>query len=204
MLLLLESQPISDGQRYRDLLERIVGFYYRDFPGHEEDFVPVFLMNDILRFWRTLTLSYEHDRFAVRGVEDAEERQRARAKSSLKNYKLKLSRLATCFSMVVHLVSEQPPVTAERVIELCRQTPQRRFEMLRDRKPAADSLLDALQARYATFLAQVQRPDADLLADFADGRKRRAHLDDAARYGDDIFELLVLLAPPNRLRHVVI
>lgn len=204
MLLLLESQPVSDAAHYDKLLRRIVGFYYRDIKGHEADFVPIFLMNDILRFWRTLTLNYEHDRFAVRALEDEGERNRARAKSSLKNYKLKVSRLATCFSMVVHLASADPPVTAERVIELCRQTPQRRLELLRGRDVSADGILDELAARYEIFLEQVQRPEETLLEVFGDAAQRRAHLDEAARYGDGIFKLLILLVPPDRLRHVVI
>jgi hypothetical protein len=62
MLLLLESQPVSDETVYTRLRQRIVGFYYRDFDDHNETFLPTFLLNDILRFWRTLTLNYEHHR----------------------------------------------------------------------------------------------------------------------------------------------
>jgi len=204
MLLLLESQPVSDHKQYEKLLERIVSFYYRDIAGHEDSFVPVFLLNDILRFWRTLTLNYEHDRFAVRAVSDADERRSARAKSSLKNYKLKLSRLATCFSMVLHLASEQPPVTARRVVELCAETPQRRFEMLRGRSAGGDGLIDSLREQYEHFLTCVQRTEQELLEEFADETQRRDRLSEAARYGDDVFELLMLLVPRERLRHVVI
>lgn len=59
MLLLLESRPLHANGVYASLLERILGFYYRDFDDHAENFLPVFLVNDILRFWRTLTLNYE-------------------------------------------------------------------------------------------------------------------------------------------------
>lgn len=54
MLLLLESRPCTTEGVYERLLERIIGFYYRDFEDHADDFLPVFLVNDILRFWRTL------------------------------------------------------------------------------------------------------------------------------------------------------
>ena len=95
MLLLLESQPVYDAELYASLLERIVGFYYRDFADHAEDFVPGFLVNDILRFWRTLTLNYEHHRRQLQDLA-GEELRRKKASSALKNYKLNVSRMATC------------------------------------------------------------------------------------------------------------
>jgi hypothetical protein len=52
MLLLLESQPLYADGIYGRLLTRIIGFYYRDFSDRAKDFLPVFLINDILRFWR--------------------------------------------------------------------------------------------------------------------------------------------------------
>lgn len=122
MLLMLESRPLHDVPVYEGLLRRIIGFYYRDFPDHEDDFLPTFLLNDILRFWRTLTLNYEHHRLKLLPL-SGEELELKKADSALKNYKLKVSRLATCFSMVAHLSSSEPPVTADQVFDLCRMTP---------------------------------------------------------------------------------
>jgi len=65
MLLLLESRPLHDEDVYLRLLKRIIGFYYRDFEDHADSFLPTFLVNDILRFWRTLTLNYEHHRLSL-------------------------------------------------------------------------------------------------------------------------------------------
>jgi predicted nucleotidyltransferase len=72
MLLLLESRPIYREDVYRTLLERIIGFYYRDFDDHTDTFLPRFLVNDILRFWRTLTLNYEYHRLKLRALTDEE------------------------------------------------------------------------------------------------------------------------------------
>jgi predicted nucleotidyltransferase len=204
MLLLLESQPVTDEERYQELLARIVSFYYRDLSGHEDDFVPTFLVNDILRFWRTLTLNYEHDRYQV-GVEtDPVRQKRESSKSSLKNYKLKHSRLATCFSMVAHLASERAPVRAERVVELCRITPQERFAQLRGRTSAADDLIAELHERYEAFLRCVQRSEEELLPEFSDPASRRARLGEAAGYGDAIYQLLTCVVPGERMRQLVI
>jgi predicted nucleotidyltransferase len=173
MLLLLESRPLYNSDVYRDLMERIIGFYFRDFDDHADNFLPTFLINDILRFWRTLTLNYEHHRLKLRALTD-DELVRKKAESAVKNYKLKLSRLSTCFSMVVHLASERPPVSAERVLELCAITPAQRFEALRVHEdPHIDASIDRISEVYSEFLLSVQREDHELLDAFGDETTRR-------------------------------
>lgn len=203
MLLLLESRPVTAAELYDELLRKVIGFYYRDFEANETTFLQVFLINDILRFWRTLTLNYESDRLKVRSLTGSEQ-ERAKVKSALKNYKLKASRLATCFSIVVHLASEPAPVTLDRVFELCKLTPTERFGALRGRRLAADEILDAIADLYERFLDFVQRPDEDLLADFAIPDLRRAKLDEANMYGKQIFRLVTELVDRERLRHLVV
>lgn len=203
MLLLLESQPLHDELLYTKLLERIIGFYYRDFDDHADSFLPVFLINDILRFWRTLTLNYEHHRLKLLPLTD-EELRRKKAESALKNYKLKVSRLATCFSMVANLSSMPAPVTAEQVFSLCRITPAERFGRLRDLGPGAAALVDRLAAVYGAFLEDVQREEGILLSHFAEPDNRRAALDRGSEYGDLIFELLEEIVPKPRMRFLVL
>lgn len=204
MLLLLESQPVSDEQRYQRLIERVTGFYFRDVKGHEDDFVPTFLINDILRFWRTLTLNYEHDRFIAAQDLDGEDAEVVRAKSLLKNYKLKFSRLATCFSMVAHLACEPAPVAHEHVAKLCLMTPMDRFAMLAGRSHQADLLLEALDATYETFLTTVQQDENTLLTAFRDRDARQQRLSEAAEFGTKIFRVLDELVPEDRMRRLVV
>ncbi len=203
MLLLLESRPLHDDEIYGRLLERIIGFYYRDFEDHADTFVPVFLVNDILRFWRTLTLNYEHKRLALRDL-TGDELALKKADSAVKNYKLKVSRLATCFSMVANLSQEPAPVSADRVLELCRMTPADRFERLRGHNREGDMRIDELVNLYEEFLVAVQQPEHELLASFADADKRNQALTIAARYGNVIYALLGAIIPPGRMRYLVV
>ncbi len=203
MLLLLESQPVYDEAVYTRLLKRIVGFYYRDYDDHAESFLPVFLVNDILRFWRTLTLNYEHHRLKLLPL-TGKELERKKADSALKNYKLKVSRLATCFSMVANLSAELAPVASETVLELCKLTPSERFERLRGHSDAAQGVIGELDAIYGAFLQSVQRTEEDLLANFSDSNYRDEALQNAKRYGDLIYELLQQVTTPERMRFLVI
>ena len=97
LLLLLESQPVYNEPLYEELLERVIESYYRDYHDHERTFRPIFLINDIIRFWRTLCLNYENRR--NRPPEDGREQH----KFHLDNFKLKFSRLLTCFSAIILL-----------------------------------------------------------------------------------------------------
>jgi hypothetical protein len=203
MLLPLESQPVYDEAVYARLLKRIVGFYYRDFDDHAETFLPAFLVNDILRFWRTLTLNYEHHRLKLLPLA-GDELARKKADSALKNYKLKVSRLATCFSMVANLSAEPVPVTAETVLELCRMTPAERFERLRAQGPTVNDLIDQLLGIYEAFLSSTRRDKDDLLAEFTDSSHREQALQDAQRYGDLIYTLLQTVTSADRMRFLVI
>jgi len=205
MLLLLESRPIYRAELYRDLLDRVVGFYFRDVEGHEDDFEPVFLSNDILRFWRTLTLNYEYKRFRNSQLKDPAKRAEARALSALKNYKLKQSRLATCFSMILHLATDDLPILPARVLALCELTPQERFEALRGRGgDKADRRIDRLGEMYGRFLDRVQTPTEELVDCFRDSTQKKDLLGEATLYGTEIFVLLQELASPDRMRRLVV
>lgn len=85
MLLLLESQPLIGVDLYGVVVEQVIAKYFRDFNGHENDFVPSFLFNDILRMWRTFCVNYEFYRKA------------GKPSNKIKSLKLKISRMLTCY-----------------------------------------------------------------------------------------------------------
>lgn len=202
MLLLLEGRPIDRADVHRALLERIIGFYYRDFEDHADSFLPTFLVNDILRFWRTLTLNYEHHRLKLRALTDADLR-RKKAESALKNYKLKVSRQATCFSMVANLSAQEPPVAPDTVLALCLMTPSERFLRLRDHS-GASAIVDRLMEEYERFLQYTQRSEEQLVELLSEPEERSRVLESARNYGDLIYRLLVHVVPEQRMRSLVV
>jgi hypothetical protein len=119
MLLLLEGRPVYGEIIYRRLLKSIVDSYFRDYPHHPDDFRPTFLVNDILRFWKTLCLNYEHKR--------NEETSRSKTKHKIKNFKLGFSRLLICFATVASLGTFRRNVTPSNVLRICRMTPVQRL-----------------------------------------------------------------------------
>ena len=113
MLMILESKVIYNEKLYREILSEIIEHYLRDRQGHDE-FKPLFLLNDVLRFWRTLCLNYE----ALRHDTDRPWRK--------KNINLKYSRLITVFSTVLTIVNKQD-ITHNDILEICNKTPIERI-----------------------------------------------------------------------------
>lgn len=113
MLLLLESKPLFNKSLFDDSLHKIISFYFRDFNNNQR-FVPLFFLNDLLRFWRTLCLNYE----SARHEPDKPVRK--------KNLNLKYSRMITVFSTVLYVLTEKE-LMADRLVEMCGFSPLERL-----------------------------------------------------------------------------
>lgn len=119
MLLLLESRSIFGDDNYRNIVERIIDAYFRDFHDHTGDFRALFLVNDILRFWKTLCLNYENKRNRLGD-------RAAKNKHHLKNLKLKFSRLLICFSTIIPLFASRTN-SPEEILRLTELAPLERL-----------------------------------------------------------------------------
>ncbi len=135
LLLLLESCPLLEANVYSDVISDVIASYWGEFEDHRSDFMPAFLANDILRLWRTFCVNYE-----ARTAKDPPEEK---AKRKLKNYKLKHSRLLTCYSALLYLLAvhrERGTVTPDDALAMIRMTPTERLQWL-----LQQSSLDAAQ-----------------------------------------------------------
>lgn len=134
LLLLLESKALLGEVVYREVIDDVIAAYWRDYEDHKTDFMPAFLANDILRLWRTFCVNYEARTERMPELE--------KAKGKLKNYKLKHSRLLTCYSAILYLVAVYVqnktvhPQDARAMIEL---TPTQRLEALRSQPHLLDA-----------------------------------------------------------------
>lgn len=140
LLLLLESKPISNDVLYQESLRKVLSNYFRDSDGRK-DFQPLFLMNDILRYWRTLCLNYERDR--------------GNAKPWWKkNLNLKFSRKLTVFSTVLAIVSRTVS-KSEELVQFTENVPWQRLALVLD-NINDDTLIEPFKKAlddYESFLA---------------------------------------------------
>lgn len=105
ILLLLESVPIGNAEAYDRVIRMILKRYISEDWGwmHKKVCIPRFLLNDIIRYWRTITVDFAYKR-----------RQRSGEGWGLKTIKLRMSRkliyvsgLLACFND--ELVGEEYP-----------------------------------------------------------------------------------------------
>lgn len=113
MLLLLESRPLTNDALYDNALTSILGHYFRDSRG-KTSFRPLFLINDLLRYWRTLCLNYEQ-------IRDDPTKPWHK-----KNINLKFSRMLTVFGTVLPVIVGQLS-TSDDVRRLVRAPPLERL-----------------------------------------------------------------------------
>lgn len=194
MLLLLESKSLVSDKVYNDLVASVVAEYFKDYEGKEDCFIPAFLINDIVRMWRTFCVNYEFYR-------------RDEKRDKVKNLKLKFSRMLTCYSSILALLSEyslEGAVSPERVIELTRITPTQRIEKLADRYRESgergkriERLLSEALGDYCEFLELVHgndgEPEKVLLEEEERWRKR------SYEFGEKLARVMSEIAGDNPL-----
>jgi hypothetical protein len=197
MLLLLEGRCIYGEQFYRRLLKSMISTYFRDYRRHPDDFRPTFLINDILRFWKTLCLNYEHKR--------NEEKARIKVKHKVRNFKLGFSRLLTCFATVAALSAFRRSVTPIQVFRICEMTPaQRLVSISKHSNEVEQKVVEALKL-YSWFLAKTALSQVALENYMSVRRNRKEAFDNARFFGNLIFDILQMLDDENRsMRYLVV
>lgn len=202
MLMLLESKCVFGDQAYESALRAVVKSYYRDFDGNEESFQPWFLINDVMRYWKTLLLNYESRRNEGK---DPQQQSEARAK----NFKLRFSRSTTCFATIAALASFDGVPTMDDVYQLALLTPRERLELVHERIPAVRAAIEDLLVDYSWFLSQTSLSVSELHAKFESEEQRKEMFARAESYGWKLYYLLVEIdvargTSPKLLRYLVI
>ncbi|MFZ0929447.1 MAG: nucleotidyltransferase domain-containing protein, partial [Syntrophobacteraceae bacterium] len=203
MLLLLESRCLYGQKTLDAIVSNIIESYFRDYPDHPQTFQPIFLLNDICRFWKTLLLNYEHKR-NVRTADD----DKKKIRQKVRNFKLKYSRLTTCYASIAALGSHRVPITVGHVHDLMKLSPRQRVQSIPKRIPAVEAAVNEVLNDYEWFLTMTGLPTDALEDQFVDKQKRTEMFKRANEYGDKMFKLLVEIDKTDSqhsfLRYVVI
>ena len=201
LLLLLESQPLLERAVYGEVMKEVIAAYWRDYEDHKSDFMPAFLANDILRLWRTFCVNYEARTTRM----PAEEK----AKGKLKNYKLKHSRLLTCYSALLYLLAvyvNEGAVSPSEALAMIAITPTKRLEWLLTQRHLAEahSAIQTLLDQYEIFLETTNFAEKELLEKFSDSSRARTYMSDASKFGDLVFEVLRSIGADNPFHRLLV
>jgi len=202
MLLLLESSPIFEEEVYSDAVDKVIEKYWRDWADHKSDFSPSFLLNDILRLWRTFCVNYE--------ARTRTSPEPQKIKRRIKNYKLKQSRMLTCYSAVLGLLAtarKRDSVSPEDVKRLVLLTPTQRLEWIAGEalSPECTEQANLLLEKYVRFLDRTNVGSEELKDQFSDSDARAKLMKEAEDFSKTMFDTIMTVGEPESrlLRYVV-
>jgi nucleotidyltransferase-like protein len=200
LLLVLESRPLLGQAIYRETINDVIARYWRDFADHRNEFIPGFLANDILRLWRTFCVNYE-----ARTTTEPEEK---RAKRKVKNYKLKHSRLLTCYSALLYLLAvyqSKGSVHPQDVVEMTQLSPTSRLQWLLTQESCREAYdtIGRLMCQYRLFLDTTNCSESELVARFFDREARKKYSESENTFGDLMFTALCRVGKGNRFHRLL-
>lgn len=190
LLLLLESRPLVGEVVYDEIVSDVVSAYWRDYMDHKNNFMPAFLTNDILRLWRTFCVNYE--------ARTDREPEPKKIKGKIKNYKLKHSRMLTCYSAILYLLNDYAQngtVSPDTAIAMARLTPTSRLEFLSANPNCARAhvAIAKILERYENFLETTGAPEDELYRAFANRDESQRYGRQASEFGGSVAEALAAL-----------
>ena len=160
MLLLLESQPLVNPEAYQRLLAAAVDAYWKNEELHPNDYLPIVLVNDIVRYWRIVLLNHE-SRLRAKSQKDKLSDAETRALRRYSSYKLRVARCLSCFSALSYLLALTPTepahISREDVHRMVGMTPLERLLDLREYPDTPVETVDALRDLYLRFLERTEK-----------------------------------------------
>ena len=183
MLLILESKCLFSDGVYDSILDHILERYFRDQKSHHGIFKPTMILNDIVRYWKTLCLNFENNRFEA-------EQSGNDFNYPKKSNKLKYSRLLTCFATVIAICSKQD-MKQEHMKKICEKTPLERIEY------AIDNLNNELKKQE---LRQKYERIVSLYQNFFDDAESNAVRNDAEEFSEILNEILYSITDDETLK----
>jgi predicted nucleotidyltransferase len=202
LLMILEGRPVYNESLFNEALDEVIKSYFRDYRYHPKDFKPTFLINDIIRFWKTLCLNYENKRNVMHNSVLSPEKK---IKQSVKNFKLKYSRLLTCFASVLYLCKFGETISPDDVRRMCALTPIERIISAVSEDESLMGDLASIVKSYSWFMEQTALSTEMIEEKFRDKEFTLSAFSNAEEFGQNIYSLLCRVAGTNeKLRYLVI
>ena len=208
MLLLLESQPLVRPEAYDRLLELTIDAYWANADRHPDHYLPIVLVNDIVRYWRTVLLNHE-SRLREKSQKETLSPEEALALRRYSSYKLRVPRCLSCFSALAYLLARTPTepahISREDVERMVRLSPLERLEELLDFPATPGDTVSALRDRYVGFLERTEGGKTVLTDSLmSDRRAVEAVSREGTEFTEHMFDLIQTLGGGRKLHRAIV
>jgi hypothetical protein len=144
-------------------------------------------------------MNYEHARNRKNRSKDEKN------EAHLKNVKLKFSRLLTCYSMIVPILSFRGTIKPEEVAKLIGKTPISRLLDVAREHSQLEATVKSVLEHYSWFLQETGKPKAETLSWIAQKRNRDKAFQRAREFGRYMFKLVNETASDSeKLRYLIV
>lgn len=132
MLLLMNSRPLVNHKSYVAARERVLDSYWRQEPDVTKPFFPVFLINDIKRWWDIVLLNFEFHNPPAAASDNSDVGERLRSNRRINNLKLRYARLLAAWTPILGLlyISGEAGIARREVLPIFDETPMGRLQLL--------------------------------------------------------------------------
>ncbi len=167
MMLLLNGVPLINQAFHDKAFNQVLDSYWRQVSEPNTPFLPIYLLNDIRRWWLELCLNFEkHNPPIAPTFNSQSQTSDAQASRRLANLKLRFSRVLGPFSALMCILFEASDlgVTKALCANILKATPIER--LMHIRRNASGTLRESVEALirdYDKYLSMIRAPKIELL-----------------------------------------
>lgn len=195
MLLILESHPVFNKDLYNKMVKKIINSYFRDYHDHDKEFRPIFLVNDIMRYYKTMCLNYEHKRNRLTT------NKITKNKAHLKNLKLKFSRLIICYATILTLIHKRNAITPNNLLSVIQKTPVEKLKLVGKKNP---QLIKEILNLYIWFLKLTNKSQNEILDWIGKKSNRNIAFSKGRKFHNKIYKLLKHVSKESDLMYLTV
>lgn len=194
MMLLLNGVPLINQAFHDKAFDQVLDSYWRQVPEPSTPFRPVYLLNDIRRWWLELCLNFEKHNPPVASDSTSVDRiSDTQASRRLNNLKLRFARVLGPFSALMCMLFEadHDGITKAVCKNILTATPIERLMHLRRNGPEdLSEAVESLIRDYDRYLDMIRTPKPELL-DLVKSSAWPEIKDSAYAFGDSVHSLLL-------------
>ena len=198
MSLLLEGCPVYNEDYYYEAGKTIVSAYCNnDLYAAPPGFTPVFLVNDIIRYWKSLHL------YGLYQKNDDQENEWGH----VYNFKVIFSKKIACYSFIMLVMSRHKALTEDFILEIMKMKPVQRLLELKRYIIDLEPLVDEIIKIYTSFVSLNDQPHDSLIKYFGNKKKRKEiFYTGSVNLNQKILEVMLILGKdsPEIFRHIII
>ena len=189
MLFLLESAPIFNESLYENIGKEMISKYLFEFSKQSKATSLYFMINDILRYWKTVFLNYQYLGSFKKDLDDWN------CILYLKNLKMEFSKKLASYSFILQVLVQIGSPSTEGIFKIIQMKPLDRLFLLGNENRETLALVNDIVEIYTEFLEFLNQPSEILYELIMDGDMRKPPFEiGQGIFSEKLFQLVLKIS----------